>query len=716
MNKHTERIDRYLLDEMNPQEKAAFEQELALDAELKKEFELQQDLSRQLYRMGLKAEIGRTMKHIRQLRNLGFTSLIIVLTGALVLGIYYFRGVNENITLERNTPPAAVSAPIVPVFEAEIDTRKDTVLECPGGMFVAIPAGAFGESAKPVRLEVQEALDELSILKSGLTTTSNGELLQTAGMFSIRAYSGESELEWKKELSVLIPADSLNRNMMLFEGALKEDGTVNWVNPQRVFDELPAVDIRTLDFYPPTFLPTLQRLGEDIGDKAYTDSLYYSFSGYTGQRDEEASTTEVLLSAGSEKKSDATDTFWKAPPTGNAPSAPLSDSTVPAAETRDYRNMEIDPARIKAIWNESFNGTLLATRAFEERLRYIHTTCEPRYLDIYVNNLNKPLYRIDSLCMISGFEAGGQKFREFYERKEGGVRVGAALEAELREKYRQKQEVWKEASRATWKNHYRELDSLEEQARLKNEKFRAAEALREKQVFGEEYCRNLVNAYAQIGVKRECPMRIAANPGKTAYVFPVSRPGWKNLDQYVFASTQNRESMRYTDPVSGKQAVLTYEPVSFRVTEEASFERLFLYLLPDSLSSFQRVERRDGQWAEKLNASLNYRFVALAYRGDSLYACTLDKLEPGTYTLDWQLSSDESIKAFLQTLPGRSEASMNDELEYRRFQVVENKRIRKLRNREAWIREVASGIFPCMPVAAPAPPNIQRDPFGAFGN
>lgn len=49
----------------------------------------------------------------------------------------------------------------------------------------------------------------------------------------------------------------------------------------------------------------------------------------------------------------------------------------------------IAPAKVQSIWNERFNGTNLATREFEERMRAIHRTCDNQVLDLYANHLDK---------------------------------------------------------------------------------------------------------------------------------------------------------------------------------------------------------------------------------------------------------------------------------------------------------------------------------------
>ena len=53
----------------------------------------------------------------------------------------------------------------------------------------------------------------------------------------------------------------------------------------------------------------------------------------------------------------------------------------------------VNPASVKTIWNRKFNNTNLATKEFEERMPYIHQTCNNSILELYINNLDKKFIR-----------------------------------------------------------------------------------------------------------------------------------------------------------------------------------------------------------------------------------------------------------------------------------------------------------------------------------
>jgi hypothetical protein len=54
-------------------------------------------------------------------------------------------------------------------------------------------------------------------------------------------------------------------------------------------------------------------------------------------------------------------------------------------------HLEIDPSRIRAIWDTKFNNTILATKEFEERLHFLHGLCTAEYFHAYLEGMNKPV-------------------------------------------------------------------------------------------------------------------------------------------------------------------------------------------------------------------------------------------------------------------------------------------------------------------------------------
>jgi hypothetical protein len=118
-----------------------------------------------------------------------------------------------------------------------IDTGKDTILKGQQGTTLRIDKNTFvnskGEPVKgPVTVELKEVLNPLDMVLGNLTTTTNGQFLQTGGMVYVNATSGSEQLQIAsdKSIGVSVPSDTVLAGMSIFEG--KKDSTgINWVNP-----------------------------------------------------------------------------------------------------------------------------------------------------------------------------------------------------------------------------------------------------------------------------------------------------------------------------------------------------------------------------------------------------------------------------------------------------------------------------------------------------
>jgi mono/diheme cytochrome c family protein len=113
----------------------------------------------------------------------------------------------------------------------QINPAKENLIKGARGGLFTIPAGAF-DGTEPVVIELKEIYSPIEILTSGLTTESNGELLESGGMFFINAKRNGDELELKKQIDGSIPAENRNDSMKLFGGEETNSGNVNWVDPQ----------------------------------------------------------------------------------------------------------------------------------------------------------------------------------------------------------------------------------------------------------------------------------------------------------------------------------------------------------------------------------------------------------------------------------------------------------------------------------------------------
>lgn len=125
----------------------------------------------------------------------------------------------------------------IPSQEFLISSDTDTILVGANGTKVKIESGIFVDSTGKevhgnVRIELKECLDIYSMVLGGLTTTSNGEILESGGMICLNANFQNQKLSLKRNstIQIEVPADSIIKGMQYFEG-VSNGGKINWVNP-----------------------------------------------------------------------------------------------------------------------------------------------------------------------------------------------------------------------------------------------------------------------------------------------------------------------------------------------------------------------------------------------------------------------------------------------------------------------------------------------------
>lgn len=685
MDNNSIQIERYLQNEMSAGEKIEFESRLATDKNLLNEFTAQQQIIRASIHTGIKNEFNKAISKKILTRQLIQVGIVIAITVAFLLYAVknnwfgHHGGENEinNVTVPERF---------------EINNSSDTIIETRNGVVFAIPANAFNSSSNTIQLEIKTALDANAIMQNGLSSISNGAMLQTAGMFYFNGLADGKQVPLVKDIAVSVPAKEVNPAMQLFDGVEGKDGNINWVNPKPIEKKLRTYDITTLDFYPPDYLPTLKALQKNYGDKKYTDSLYYSFSDY------------APAMPGKDILNKKIDTILEDALGMKDTSIIIRQDSLGKRtdESFQYIHYELDPGRIRTIWDKKFNNTIIATKEFEERLKYIHGLCSSRYLDAYLDGLNKPLYEIDKVIADNSSGEIKKKFLEFAARKDGAVIIAEGMQQKLSIYFQQKYQAYKEAEIKTRAKYEAELTRLNNIADAKRREEELKEFSRKSKNFEDEFCINLTESYKQIGIKRNCNDTIIPPTGQY-YNITISTTGWKNLDVYVFDATQDRQNMTYTDPITGKTATLIYREVTIQIENQSEYDRVLVYLIPDSLNSFQRMQQQDNVFKEKINSIFRYDAVALAYIGTKAYYYRQQSLKSDAYMFNLSPLSNEELRSMLKVYSFTKTTALRTGFEYQLFEQQELIRVVKLRKEWEFRKIVASSIFSCMEESSFAP-------------
>ncbi len=117
-----------------------------------------------------------------------------------------------------------------------IDTKKDTIITGNKGTILKIGSNSFVTNSGKivsdiVKFELVEYMDKSEFVYASLSThTGKGDMLESGGTISLRAYSGKEELLLAKGKTICfeVPANEVKKDMELFSGVRDVHGTMKW--------------------------------------------------------------------------------------------------------------------------------------------------------------------------------------------------------------------------------------------------------------------------------------------------------------------------------------------------------------------------------------------------------------------------------------------------------------------------------------------------------
>ncbi|MBR9859830.1 hypothetical protein GYB22_03600 [bacterium] len=622
-----ELIEKYLVGLLSSDEKSDFERKMKADPKLEQEVEIQKQVTDAARISGLRNQVQRAYKGYQFTKV--FKAVVVIVTAAAILGTATWFLTHDK---EESDTPIQIEALDETVFMLNSD--QDTVIETENGLILSIPAGTFGEG--DYELKVNEAYDALQIMEAGLSTMSDSSLLETAGMFKLEAKRGGAAIDIAKgkEITAMLRSAEVDPEMQLFEGEETEDG-VNWVKPKPLPKYLLTRDFADLDFYPPNYLKTLAEHGIDVSNKAVTDSIYYSFVCDLPELSED----RVIRLYNSEVRGEVDDVAPVDAPSRNSsselmrfmqyePDTERAIDDVPQDSSSVPRKRQICPASIQALQTAEFSKSFIATEEFTERLKYIFGTCNEEFLQVYVVNLDKPLWYSDSI-IASRF--GGSVWTAFYHQKLGNTEQANPGFAKLNQYFKRKRAKFNQAALKARQKLAKEFNKAEKEYRKAESERAKASDEDSKANFKEEYEINLKEACRQANITYVKPNR-RYNQG---YVMPIRSTGWKNIDRFAMEVTQSRESSSGT--FNGKEVKLTYYTVNLDVPQSESYDFVKAYVIPTELRSFERMKKKDAGFTYQVNSLIEYELVSIAKKNEE-YFIYKTQLEQGDKTYSAQYS------------------------------------------------------------------------------
>ncbi|MDO6432988.1 hypothetical protein Q4E93_20435 [Flavitalea sp. BT771] len=700
-----EKIEAYLQGRLSPAETQTFEEQIAGDPALQAEVELQRQLMTGIDRAGLKEEVLTAKKRytIRQrILKWGLGGLIVA---AVIAALLYYKHIPIFHNATQPDPSGTQQVPNLPILRpadsaaivsAYVDAHgkkdsmlqpfflnvsRDTVIETKKGIVLSIPANTFLDEddravTGRVLLVLKEALDPASIMTAGLSTRSGAQPLSTGGMFFVDARQGYHVLhmDTTRPIVVQVPASGDQRDMRLYKGRRLPDSTIDWVDPRPLEHGLVAVDPHLLDFYPPHYLDSLRKWGYNSRDRHFTDSLYYSLAAgfHAAPAQAEAGPKDRI-----EPQQDT--------------AAPRNDSS--RGPYYHPRPCGIDPAKIKTIWAPEFKNTIIATREFEQRLQWLHRAADAgKMLDLYVTHLDWNLSDIDSLVATQSVGEQKEIFGYFARLHDGKVNQSSTQFRQLAEYYTMKARAYAAAIKKTENDYWDRQAYLDSIATGKRVQRTVEAGQRQAKNDGEELMVNLKETYRQLGYK------FVPNPPPPAfYTATITSTGWYNIDKAVIEATASRTTLNVTDPATGRRAIIKYAEASFLIPDWKTYDRLYVYLLPDRLSSFMLVSGADGKYTEKLNELLKYDLVCIGYKGDQPWYYHQRNVQARSYAgIRLNSITPEALTRALNKAGSLGQSSdLQKENSFFQFDIKDQKRQQHNRELEALQRRLIAMLFPC---------------------
>lgn len=542
----------------------------------------------------------------------------------------------------------------------DVIAEENQVIEGRNGTVVAFPSGCFlnerGEKVVgAVQIELVEALSLEKMLLANLTTSADGKMLETDGMLFLNATANGEQLriDANNPVYVEIPTVKRKSDMMAYKGLRDSLGNMNWVDPKPLENFLTTVDLSELDFLPNDFAAHVEfgmpMFGRETADKEFIDSLYYSLS----------------VSDGTELLKDIVQTAYNEPYYTKNDNTDVQTHSMGTEEDSASGECGIDPARIKVLKSVDFQNSLIATREFEKRLQTVFRSCKNEVLEVYVNNLGKNLWELDSMAAkLVGENNGHQadhvydEFMEYSAQRLTNVRDADKYGAALSKFY---------ATRLT----------------LVKEELLAAKEKLVKQLAEEgKMATETANEYKELLQKRE-------NYRMETYGFEWSETGWINIDRGTIEKDWG--SQRF----------------ELLAKNGAAYDKVFAYVIYTSIKSLYRLNSDDQETFYVGNTNERQMLmpkrseavaIAIAYRNDSVFFALNDFQTGADRTLQLLLkpSSQEEIEKATVVYDAYSpENRIHEDIDYMVLLWKEEQKQQKRWSEIEYLRDLWISVFNC---------------------
>ncbi|MFK7784277.1 MAG: TonB family protein [Crocinitomicaceae bacterium] len=403
-----------------------------------------------------------------------------------------------------------------------------------------------------------------------------------------------------------------------------------------------------------------------------------------------------------------------------------ADSTSLEDTPCDYPR--INPSKVLSFWKPKFNNTNLATREFERRMKAIHATCNEAVLRQYTTKLSKPLSEIDQTIANMGYS----EFGAFANEQVGAVDPNNPHLENIKAFYEQgiatlqqqaeNDKNWEQQLRDKWDSHLTELrtahsistQKLADQS-LKDETTYNQRRTVQKLGLKNQRRANPVATYPQfrktIGftarrsggyncdrpVNRVITYQAALRSSQSQELLNNRKIERVNVEVAVKNGTETRETFSVT--AFGKTRTITYNSLSFAVSNPEKYTKLMAYAFPHQLSSYQLLDGDHGNYITSMNDDIIYDICVVGMTDDGYEYFQKQTLKGGSLgTIELKKISESKLDASLIQLNAKRNskaASFSSELDLIKAEKKYFKEIDRREKMEQFREALATVIYPC---------------------
>lgn len=325
-------------------------------------------------------------------------------------------------------------------------------------------------------------------------------------------------------------------------------------------------------------------------------------------------------------------------------------------------------------------------------MKVIYDTCDKKVLDIYLNNLSKPLSYADKKAYQLTKD---KRFQKFYFQNAGIVEISDELSQTLNKYYQEKSKVFSKLAQESYASYQKEQNKLDQISTEKAVKNSKENTKRNYENYWSEFEHNLEKANKDLGTKYqyEKGVGVVTPPITEKYQFRVSQLGACNIDRFMKDILETRKTATYSE--SGKTTKFSFTNVKIDLPLD-TFDLIRVYFTSRTLFSFINAKKDSSYYAYSINETMNYNLIVYLEKGNQKYFYGLKDIKNRISIKKEDLvlveDFDKTIEPFIAKMDIQD---ISIDIEYEKFKLKDDFRKAKRVKMEKLRSDLEPVIFPC---------------------